>query len=129
MNRLAARTCALLAVAASVLGGCSKESPHKAETRPPASSLQAGASRQVRLQAGKALFKQFCANCHPDGDNVSDPKRNLHGSTLRAKHITRPEDIVKIMRNPLSRMLRFDATTIPEADALEIAEYVLYAFR
>lgn len=75
------------------------------------------------------LFKQFCANCHPDGGNVSDLARSLYGSSLRKHHIHTPEDIVRIMRNPLSRMIRFDVTMISDADAHVIADYVLKTFK
>jgi len=60
---------------------------------------------------------------------VSDPERTLHGSDLQNKRITKPEDIVRIMRNPLSRMIRFDAETVSDKDARTIAEYVLNTFK
>jgi cytochrome c6 len=84
--------------------------------------------RQAQTGKGEMLFRQFCANCHPDGGNVSDPARNLHRSTLRANRINKPEDIIRIMRNPISRMLRFDVTTLPDEDARAIADYVLDTF-
>jgi len=75
------------------------------------------------------LFKQYCSSCHPDGGNVSDPQRPLYGSALRRNHITKPEDIVRILRNPLSRMIRFDVSTLSDKDARAIAEYVLATFK
>lgn len=107
------------------LAACTPEPKQDAKTArvaPPASSRQTQAGR------GEALFRQFCANCHPDGGNVSDPARNLHRSTLRATGINRPEDIIRIMRHPISRMLRFDITTLSDEDARDIAEYVLETF-
>jgi cytochrome c6 len=94
-----------------------------------ASAHQAGLSPQGQAQTGEELFRQFCNNCHPDGGNVSDPERTLHGSVLRKNHITKPEDIVRIMRTPLSRMIRFDAEAISDKDARTIAEYILTTFR
>lgn len=86
------------------------------------------ASRQEQLARGEQLFKQYCAACHPDGGNVSDPARNLRRSTLQANRITKPEDIIKIMRKPISRMIRFDAATLSDQDARAIADYVLETF-
>lgn len=80
-------------------------------------------------EEGALLFKRFCANCHPDGGNVSDQGRTLHASALRARHITAAADIVRVMRSPASRMIRFDTETVPDREALLIAEYVLSAFR
>lgn len=121
--------CFIAAAATCFLGGCSKEAPPKTETPRTAPMRQAVTDPQGQLQSGEALFRQFCHNCHPDGGNVSDPERTLHGSALRKNHITTPEDIVRIMRNPRSRMIRFDAETIPDKDARTIAEYVLTTFR
>ncbi len=124
------RLCVVVAALICTLCGCSKETPRKvgprlAETGGPS----AISDRDARLQTGAELFRQFCHNCHPDGGNVSDPERPLYGSFLRKNHITTPEDIVKIMRNPLSRMIRFDVKTISNKDARAIAEYVLNTYR
>lgn len=124
MYRTTIRACSIAAVAICFLGGCSKK-----ETPRTAPVQQAAMNPQEKTQSGEALFRQFCHNCHPDGGNVSDPKRTLHGSALRKNRITTPEDIVRIMRNPRSRMIRFDAGTISDKDARTIAEYVLITFR
>jgi cytochrome c6 len=78
---------------------------------------------------GEALFRQYCASCHPDGGNVSDPERTLYGSVLKKKQITTPDHVVRVMRRPLSRMIRFDAATLPDREARAIAEYVLKTFK
>lgn len=122
MNRSATRAGAIFVIAMAVLAGCDKETPPKA-----ASSLKLPAPQS--LEKGAALFNQYCSPCHPDGGNVSDPQRTLQGSVLRGYQITRPEDIVIIMRNPLSRMIRFDKATISDQDAMTIANYVLTAFK
>ncbi|MBI2354238.1 MAG: cytochrome c [Deltaproteobacteria bacterium] len=129
MNRPTARAGAFLAVAGVLLGGCRKEAPRKAETPRTAQTPHAAQTLREQLQAGEALFKQYCAPCHPDGGNVTDPRRTLRGSRLKANHITRPEDIVRIMRNPISRMIRFDETTIPDRDATAIAVYIFETFK
>lgn len=102
-------------------GGCTQEPGQKTAETSPAAKLPP--------ERGEALFKQFCSPCHPDGGNVSDPGKTLRGDVLAANHITSPADIVKIMRNPKSRMIRFDTATLPDSDALAIAEYVLRAFK
>lgn len=129
MPRTTTGACSVAAVAICLLGGCSQEAPRQPEAPRAAPVRQAAPGSQVRTQSGEELFRQFCHNCHPDGGNVSDPKRTLRGSALRRNHITRPEDIVRIMRKPLSRMIRFDAETISDKDARRIAEYVLTTFR
>ena len=78
---------------------------------------------------GERLFKQFCASCHPDGGNVSDPERTLHASALNSRHISSTAGIVNIMRNPGPRMLRFDTETVPDREAQAIADYILTTFR
>lgn len=83
----------------------------------------------MRMQTGEALFKQYCSPCHPDGGNVTDQQRTLRGPSLRKHNITTPEAIVNIMRHPGSRMIRFDEATIPDKDALAIAEYILDSFQ
>jgi len=99
-----------------------KQDAKKVTVAPPESS------RQIQSGRGDTLFRQFCANCHPDGGNVSDPARSLYRSTLRANGIIKPEDIIRIMRKPISRMLGFDVTTLSDEDAQAIAEYVLETF-
>ncbi len=114
----------LLAVLAGV-AGCGKDQQRKNTAAPPAPA----AVNQEPGRDGEALFKQYCAACHPNGGNVSDPERSLRGSVLKKRHITTPEDIVRIMRNPLSRMIRFDAATVSDKDARVIAEYILITFK
>lgn len=89
-------------------------------------------------KSGAALFSRFCAECHPDGGNLLDPKRTLRRADREANNIKTAEDIMNKMWNrgpfaahPQSRtsMKRFDADTIPYEDALAIANYILEAFR
>jgi cytochrome c6 len=120
-----ARNCSFAVIVACFLVGCFKEAPQNRAANPKVSASPSASRDQSHIQTGEELFKQFCNNCHPDGGNVSDPKRTLHRSVLRKDRITTPEDIVKIMRNPIARMIRFDAATISDKEALAIAEYVL----
>src|ERR1044072_8558487 len=95
--------CAVLAAVLALLAGCNQEAPRKTEASRSIATPQAAAEREERLKAGESLFKQYCAPCHPEGGNISDPQRSLRGPVLRATHIPRPEDIVTIMRHPISR--------------------------
>ncbi|WP_328745476.1 c-type cytochrome [Geomonas anaerohicana] len=105
---------ACLAVAA-LLSGCTE--PNKSKSPPVAS------------ERGAQLFKERCAACHPDGGNVINPKKTLHGGVLADHGITTPAGIVARMRTPGPGMTRFDQGTIPDADARLIAEYILATFR
>ncbi|MDR3580812.1 MAG: c-type cytochrome [Oryzomonas sp.] len=121
MFRSTLRACAVVTVVVPLLGGCGNDAPQNGGRSP--------APLQRQLGRGEELFKQYCAACHPDGGNVSDPERSLHGSALRSHHITRARDIVRIMRTPISRMIGFDAATLSDKDATAIADYVLYTFK
>lgn len=120
MFKFVLRICSVTLFFLCCVGGCTKKAETPAQIPP---------AMQLNMQAGAELFRQFCHNCHPDGGNVSDPGKTLHGSSLRKNHITQPEDIVRIMRNPKSRMIRFDTTAISDKDARAIAEYVLRAYK
>ena len=105
--------------------GCSQEAPQSSGSGKNTKNPQiAGAA-----PSGEALFKQYCSSCHPNGGNVSDPERSLYASVLKRKHISAPDDIVRIMRHPISRMIRFDTATLSDKEAQAIAEYVLTEFR
>jgi cytochrome c6 len=79
--------------------------------------------------AGEALFKEHCAVCHPDGNNIVNPAFKLHGKDLKAHGITKASQIVDKMRNPGPGMTKFYKKTISDKDAMKIAEYVLKAFK
>lgn len=119
----------IVAFVALPLVGCRQETSKKAELVRGAERVPVATKDLGTLRTGEALFKQYCDVCHPNGGNASDPRRALYGSVLKSNHITTPDDIVRIMRNPLSRMIRFDATTLSDKDARAIAEYVLAAFK
>jgi len=123
MIKPAMKICSAAVAAIFILGSCSKDSDRKVEV--PA----AGSTSASTAYTGEQLFKKFCFNCHPDGNNVSDPKRTLHSAVLKKNHINTTEDIIRIMRNPGPRMLRFDADTLSDSDAQKIAAYVMAAFK
>jgi cytochrome c6 len=128
MSRVALLSFVIGTLAVGFLAGCSRESSKKNKSDQAAKNIQGAAEKVGSAQSGEVLFKQYCSSCHPNGGNVSDPSRPLYGSALRRNHITTPEDIVRIMRNPLSRMIRFDESTISDKDAQIIAKYVLKSF-
>ena len=125
MFRRVAKACVMLVMSAGLVAGCSKDEPRKPAAAPPASA----SGPRDQAPDGEALFRQYCASCHPDGGNVSDPERTLYGSVLKKKQITTPDHVVRVMRRPLSRMIRFDAATLPDREARAIAEYVLKTFK
>ncbi len=78
---------------------------------------------------GEALFKEKCAACHPGGGNVMNAKKTLKKKDLTANKIRNAADIVKYMRNPGPGMTKFDAKSLPDKDAKEIASYILKTFK
>jgi cytochrome c6 len=87
------------------------------------------AVEKTKGRSGEALFKQHCAVCHPDGGNIINPSFTLHKKELGAHGITKPKGIINKMRNPGPGMTKFDRKTIPDAEAKEIAEYILGTFK
>jgi cytochrome c6 len=87
------------------------------------------AGKAVSAMAGEAGFKQHCAVCHPDGGNIVNPQKTLRKKDLDANNIKTATDIVKIMRKPGPGMTAFDANTVPDKDAKEIADYILTTFK
>jgi cytochrome c6 len=122
MSPKRARTAALLTIPVCLLTACSPEQPKARPEAPKAAAPQPSLS-------GEELFRQFCSTCHPDGGNVSDPERNLRGTALRTHNITTPEDIVRVVRQPRSRMISFDRATLPDPEARAIADYILRTFK
>jgi len=81
------------------------------------------------LSAGEAGFAANCAGCHPGGENIVNPAKNLRMMTLRANGILTAQDIIAKMRKPGAGMTRFDPKDLPDRQAREIAEYILATFR
>ena len=78
---------------------------------------------------GATLFQQNCAACHAGGGNIIKPDFTLHKKDLDAHGVKTADAIVGKMRNPGPGMTRFDAKTISDKDAKEIAEYILKTFK
>jgi cytochrome c6 len=79
-------------------------------------------------KTGEALYKEYCAVCHPDGMNIINPKKTLHKKDLEANNVKTEDAIVKLIRNPGPGMTKFDTNTISERDAREIAQYIIKTF-
>ena len=92
----------------------------------PAAGLYAAEKKEPE---GAKLFQQNCAACHPNGGNVIKPGFTLNKKDRDAHGVKTANDIVGKMRNPGPGMTRFDAKTISDKDAMEIAEYILKTFK
>lgn len=79
--------------------------------------------------SGAALYKQYCASCHPDGGNIMNKNKTLHKKDLNRDGIRDWKGVVAKMRNPGPGMTRYDAKTIPDPQAKAIGEYVIKTFR
>lgn len=88
-------------------------------------------------KSGEKLFKEYCATCHPNGGNTLSPQKTLHKRDLKANNIKTAADIVRNMRNlgpfpthpqEWAGVRMFDKRTIPDEDALKIADYILNTF-
>lgn len=78
--------------------------------------------------SGKALFEKNCASCHANGGNMDNPEYTLHKKDLQRHGVKTAADIVKRMRHPGHGMPTFSKKAIPDAQAKEIARYILKTF-
>lgn len=128
MNRQILTAVVIMAVSVSFAGGCKKETPQKTEALQVVPVTQPAPPTPAEARSGEALFKTHCAVCHPGGGNIVKPEHTLHSASLKEHNLTKPADIVKIMRNPEPGMTRFDESVLPEQEATAIAEYILKTF-
>jgi cytochrome c6 len=113
------------AVIASYLASNYGPGPKTAASAPgkdPASTVAMNVS-------GEASFKKYCAACHAGGGNIIRPEKSLHRKDREANGVKTAADIVRLLRNPGPGMPKFDAKSVPEAEANAIAEYVIDAFK
>ena len=94
-----------------------------------ATGSMVAASSVTATEAGETLFKQHCTVCHPGGSNIINPQKTLQKKTREANNVKTADDIVKLMRNPGPGMTKFDAKTISDKDAKQIANYILHEFK
>jgi len=78
---------------------------------------------------GEELYQKHCSSCHPNGGNIINAQKTLHKQSLEANGVKTVDDIVDKMRHPGPGMMTFDETTLPDAQAKAIAEYVLATFK
>lgn len=78
---------------------------------------------------GAALFQQHCASCHPDGGNIINAANTLKKKVRESHGVKSAKDIIAKMRKPGPGMTAFDAKTVPDKDAKEIAEYIIKTFK
>jgi cytochrome c6 len=88
-----------------------------------------GGSASAAGQPGEALFKQHCVACHVDGGNIINSQKTLHKKVREANNIKTANDIIKTMRNPGPGMTKFDATSVSDKDARQIADYIVNTFK
>ena len=86
-------------------------------------------TEKAKESKGEKLFKENCSPCHPDGGNIINPKYTLQKKHREAHGVKTAKDIIGKMRNPGPGMTKFDEKTIPEKDAMQIAEYIQKAFK
>ncbi len=84
---------------------------------------------QAKPSAGEKLFEQHCSSCHPKGGNIINPAFTLHKKDRDAQGVKTAKDIVGKMRKPGPGMTTFDAKTIPDKDAMKIADYIIKTFK
>jgi cytochrome c6 len=80
-------------------------------------------------RAGEAGFKEYCSECHADGGNIVNPAKTLSRADREKNGVTTAKDIIGIMRRPGAGMVQFDEKTLPQAQAEEIADYILHTFK
>jgi len=91
--------------------------------------LSLGGAVCAEENTGEALFKKNCSLCHPNGGNIIRPEKSLLKKHLDEYGVKTADDIVNLMRNPGPGMQTFGKDRISDADAKEIAEYVLKTFQ
>lgn len=143
MQRRMAAIVAIMTVCAIGVAGCKKKEEEKTEgsagtvttsTATPAPAAPAPGTPGTPAPSstgltGDALYKQYCAACHPNGGNTIKPDKPLNAKSLAEHNIKSAEDIVKVMRNPGPGMNKFDEATISDDDAKKIGEYILATFK
>ncbi len=79
--------------------------------------------------SGKELFEKNCAGCHPNGGNSMKPAFSLHKKDLKAHKVDSVKGIVEKMRRPGPGMPSFSKSMISDAQAKEIANYILKTYK
>lgn len=86
------------------------------------------ANANPALIAGESEFKEHCAACHADGGNIIKPDKTLSRKDREKHGVKSSSDIVNLMRHPGEGMITFDAQTLPDKEAHDIANYIIRTF-
>ncbi len=62
----------------------------------------------IEADLGKSLFKNKCAGCHINGENIIRRSKNLKISSLKRNGIDNPEAIAKIARQGIGMMSGYE---------------------
>ena len=93
-------------------------------------TLTAAAAFATTAFAGGAdIFKAKCAVCHPNGGNIMKKEKTLSKKDLTANKLYDVKALVSYMRSPGPGMTAFDARSLPDKDAKEVAEYIMKTFK
>ena len=127
-------TAVLVIFALLCVGGCKEEKNLEMSNTASAAAVVDGgdlvlpATPEAEAKDGQALFRQYCAVCHPGGGNIINPNKGLDGETLAANGVSTAGDIVDLMREPGPGMSRFGKDLLSDRDAGRIAEFILQAY-
>lgn len=94
-----------------------------------ATFVAVGCAEEKKGGKGETIFKEKCAMCHPDGGNAMKADKTLKKKDLEKSGIKSKADLVKYVRNPGPGMTKFDAKTLSDKDAGEVAEYIHKTFK
>lgn len=72
------------------------------------------------FKAGQAIYAENCAGCHPNGGNVTHPKRPVKGSP----QISSQETFFAWIRKPKPPMPAFPPAAISDEQAKELYQYI-----
>ena len=79
--------------------------------------------------SGKALFDEHCNMCHRDGGNMMKPSMTLHSKDLKKNGRDSVKGIVGMIRKGGAGMPSFSKSKISDAQAKDIAKYILKAYK
>ncbi len=83
----------------------------------------------AKAMPGEAGFEQHCSACHLNGGNIINPQKPLDNKSLYANHIRKAEDIIAVIRKGAPNMPAMGKNTLPDKEAMEIANYILNTFK
>ena len=134
LKRLICISLLALLASGSMLGCESKEEaaeaplPREVAERAENEAVEKTPASPAEASVAEELYEKHCAACHPDGGNVMDAEKTLKTESLAEHGIKTPQDIVQVMRNPGPGMPAFGPETIPDEEALQMAEYILETY-